>query len=212
MGENKQSNNSRFIWTIFVLAAIIFTATLIYFINESNEKVDFWEKKDITKNIMQVDDAILKTNFGDIEITFLPEKAPKTVENFINLAESNFFDGTQFHRIIADFMIQGGDPLTKNSANKDRFGTGGPDYTFEDEINDEKLTRGAVAMANHGPDTNGSQFFIVVKDETPWLDGKHTVFARVTRGMEIVQKISELKTGVNDLPFETVHLEDVFIR
>jgi len=105
--------------------------------------------------------AILKTNYGSVQISFLHDKAPKTVANFIALAEKGFFDGTKFHRVIADFMIQGGDPLSKDDGKQDFWGTGGPGYQFGDEINDEKFVRGAVAMANSGPDTNGSQFFII---------------------------------------------------
>ena len=111
--------------------------------------------------------ATMSTNHGDITIELFDEDAPKTVENFKKLAADGFYDGLIFHRIIKDFMIQGGCPQGT--------GTGGPGYTFEDEINDHKLVRGSLAMANAGPNTNGSQFFIVTLDATPWLDGKHTV-------------------------------------
>src|SRR5213083_3818563 len=126
--------------------------------------------------------ATLHTNKGAIAIELFDEDAPKTVENFRKLARDGFYDGLSFHRVIRDFMVQGGCPLGT--------GTGGPGYTFEDEINDHKVIRGALAMANAGPNTNGSQFFVVTAEATPWLDGKHTVFGRVTSGMDIVDEIS----------------------
>lgn len=132
--------------------------------------------------------AIIKTSEGNIEVKFYPE-SPITVNNFMNLAKSGFYNNTKFHRIIKDFMIQAGDPLTKES-DTSVYGTGGPEYRFADEINNHKLVAGSLAMANTGmPVTNGSQFFIVTLDETPWLDGKHTNFGYVTDGMEVVKKI-----------------------
>ena len=145
--------------------------------------------------------ATLHTNQGDIEVELFDADAPKTVENFTKLARDGFYDGVIFHRVIPDFMIQGGDPTGT--------GTGGPGYTFEDEINEHKVERGALAMANAGPDTNGSQFFIVTADATPWLDGKHTVFGRVTSGMDVVDTISQLETDSRDKPREAVVIERV---
>jgi peptidyl-prolyl cis-trans isomerase B (cyclophilin B) len=136
--------------------------------------------------------ATMHTNHGPIELELFDEDAPKTVENFRKLAADGFYDGLTFHRVIKDFMIQGGCPLGT--------GTGGPGYTFEDEFNQHKVVRGALAMANAGPDTNGSQFFIVTTQEAPWLDGKHTVFGRVEKGMEAVDAIESLPTGPNDRP------------
>jgi cyclophilin family peptidyl-prolyl cis-trans isomerase len=136
----------------------------------------------------------MNTNAGPIELELHDEDAPKTVENFRNLAADGFYDDLSFHRVIVDFMIQGGCP--------EGTGTGGPGYTFEDEINDHKIVRGALAMANAGPDTNGSQFFIVTTDEAPWLDGKHTVFGRVVSGMEAVDSIERTETGPGDRPVE----------
>jgi cyclophilin family peptidyl-prolyl cis-trans isomerase len=126
--------------------------------------------------------ATLHTNHGAIELELYPDDAPKTVENFVKLAREGFYDGVIFHRVIPDFMIQGGDPTGT--------GTGGPGYQFEDEFNDHKVVRGALAMANAGPNTNGSQFFIVTTQEASWLDGKHTVFGSVTSGMDVVDKSS----------------------
>ena len=146
-------------------------------------------------------DATLHTNHGAIRLELLDEDAPKTVENFRSLAADGFYNGLVFHRVIPDFMIQGGDPLGT--------GTGGPGYTFEDEINEHKLVRGALAMANAGPNTNGSQFFVVTTEAAPWLDGKHTVFGRVTDGMDVVDKVSELPRDANDNPREPVTIERV---
>lgn len=138
------------------------------------------------------------------------DDAPKTVDNFVRLAEKDFYDGTLFHRVIPDFMIQGGDPNSKSS-NWNTHGTGGPGYMFEDEINSHKLVRGVLAMANSGPDTNGSQFFVVTKESTPWLDGHHTAFGYVTSGMDVVLAISEVDRNENDHPLADVILQDVQI-
>ena len=145
--------------------------------------------------------ATLHTNQGPIELELHDDDAPKTVENFRKLAGDGFYDGVIFHRVIPDFMIQGGDPTGT--------GMGGPGYTFEDEFNDHKVERGALAMANAGPNTNGSQFFVVTAEATPWLDGKHTVFGRVTSGMDVVDAISQLETDANDKPREAVVIERV---
>jgi len=145
--------------------------------------------------------AILKTNFGDIELELFEKEAPKTVANFMNLAKSGFYANMKFHRVIPNFMIQGGDPNSKDN-NWSDDGFGGPGYTFDDEINAHKLVRGVIAMANAGPDTNGSQFFIITAAETPWLDGKHTAFGRVTKGMEVVIKIEGLPRNQNDHPMQ----------
>ena len=145
--------------------------------------------------------ATLETNHGPIEVELFDDDAPKTVENFRKLAGDGFYDGVIFHRVIKDFMIQGGDPTGT--------GTGGPGYQFEDEINDNKIVRGALAMANAGPNTNGSQFFIVTTDAAPWLDGKHTVFGRVTDGMDAVDSIEGVETGAQDRPVDQVVIERV---
>jgi peptidyl-prolyl cis-trans isomerase B (cyclophilin B) len=144
---------------------------------------------------------MLHTNHGAIAIELFDEDAPKTVDNFTKLAREGFYDGVVFHRVIPDFMIQGGDPTGT--------GRGGPGYTFEDEFNDHKVVRGALAMANAGPNTNGSQFFIVTAEATPWLDGKHTVFGRVTDGMDVVDTISDLDTDGMDKPRQDVVIERV---
>jgi len=147
--------------------------------------------------------ASLHTNHGTIELELYDDDAPKTVDNFVKLARDGFYDGVIFHRVIPDFMIQGGDPTGT--------GRGGPGYTFEDEPNGHGVDRGALAMANAGPNTNGSQFFIVTADACPWLNGKHTVFGRVTSGMDVVDAISNLDTDASDRPREQVVMESVRI-
>src|ERR671937_311623 len=147
--------------------------------------------------------ATLHTNVGPIAVELFDGEAPKTVDNFVKLAREGFYDGVIFHRVIPDFMIQGGDPTGT--------GSGGTGYQFEDEINDHKVERGALAMANAGPNTNGSQFFIVTAGSCPWLDGKHTVFGRVTDGMDVVDAISDVDTDARDKPREHVLMERVVI-
>jgi len=145
--------------------------------------------------------ATLHTSEGAIELELYPDDAPKTVENFEKLSRDGFYEGVIFHRVIPDFMIQGGDPTGT--------GTGGPGYEFEDEINEHRVERGALAMANAGPNTNGSQFFIVTAEATPWLDGKHTVFGRVTSGMDVVDRISEAERDANDRPRQPMTIDRV---
>jgi cyclophilin family peptidyl-prolyl cis-trans isomerase len=145
--------------------------------------------------------ATMQTNHGTIELELFDEDAPKTVENFKKLASDGFYDGVIFHRVIEDFMIQGGDPTGT--------GSGGPGYQFEDEFNDHPMVRGSLAMANAGPNTNGSQFFIVTAEACPWLDGKHTVFGKVTAGLDVVDAISQVDTGPGDRPRDEVRIESV---
>jgi cyclophilin family peptidyl-prolyl cis-trans isomerase len=145
--------------------------------------------------------ATMKTTEGDIVFELFDEDAPKTVENFRKLSADGFYDGLLFHRVIKDFMIQGGCPQGT--------GTGGPGYTFEDEFNEHKIVRGALAMANAGPNTNGSQFFIVTADKCPWLDGKHTVFGQVTAGMDVVDALEGTGTGPGDRPEEPVGIASI---
>jgi cyclophilin family peptidyl-prolyl cis-trans isomerase len=148
--------------------------------------------------------ATMHTNHGPIELELYESEAPKTVDNFLKLSRDGYYDGLVFHRVIPDFMIQGGCP--------EGTGTGGPGYEFEDEINEHKIERGALAMANRGPDTNGSQFFIVTTEAAPWLDGKHTVFGRVASGMEAVDAIEGLETGSGDRPVEDAKIERVEVN
>jgi peptidyl-prolyl cis-trans isomerase B (cyclophilin B) len=148
--------------------------------------------------------ATLHTNHGEIEIELYPDAAPKTVGNFTKLAGEGFYDGLTFHRVIPDFMIQGGCPAGD--------GTGGPGYQFEDEFNEHKVEKGALAMANAGPDTNGSQFFIVTADACPWLDGKHTVFGQVVSGQDVVDRISAVDRDGRDRPTEPVTIDRVALQ
>jgi cyclophilin family peptidyl-prolyl cis-trans isomerase len=184
---------------------------------ESKIEIDSNDVKTSADNVViNIEDknmyeATMKTNMGDIVLELYKDKAPVTVDNFIKLASEGFYNGTKFHRVIKGFMIQGGDPNSK-LADWSTHGTGGPGYQFKDEFNDVKLVAGVLAMANSGPNTNGSQFFIVTAEETPWLDGRHTAFGRVTAGMDIVKKIEVVATGQNDHPLEDVVVEGVVIK
>ena len=145
--------------------------------------------------------ATLHTSEGPVELELFPAEAPKTVENFTKLAGEGFYDGLKFHRVIPDFMIQGGCPQGT--------GTGGPGYQFEDEFNEHKAVKGALAMANSGPNTNGSQFFIVTADECAWLDGKHTVFGRVVEGQDVVDRISNADRDGRDKPTTPITIDRI---
>ena len=148
--------------------------------------------------------AVIETSAGEIHLELWPDKAPQTVGNFVGLARQGFYDGTIFHRVIHDFMIQGGCPKGT--------GTGGPGYNFKDEINDEKLVSGTLAMANAGPNTNGSQFFIVTAPATPWLDGAHTGFGKVVGGQDVVDTLGTTQTGPGDRPRETQTITTIRIE
>lgn len=156
--------------------------------------------------------ATITTNLGVIKIELFTNKAPNTVANFVKLSNEGLYNNTKFHRIIKDFMIQGGDPLSKDDAQINRWGTGGPGYVFNDEQNDVALVNGVIAMANAGPNTNGSQFFIITAEATPWLQGKHTGFGKVIEGLDIVEKIGNVETGAQDRPVEAVVLQSVEIK
>jgi cyclophilin family peptidyl-prolyl cis-trans isomerase len=145
--------------------------------------------------------ATITTTEGPITFELFEDDAPKTVENFRKLVDDGFYDGLIFHRVIPDFMIQGGCPQGT--------GTGGPGYSFEDEFNSHKVVRGALAMANSGPNTNGSQFFIVTADACPWLDGKHTVFGQLTEGDDVVDRLESVETGAGDRPTEPIGIESI---
>jgi peptidyl-prolyl cis-trans isomerase B (cyclophilin B) len=152
---------------------------------------------------MANENATIETNHGTIELELFSDDAPETIANFKKLAGEGFYDGLVFHRVIPDFMIQGGCPQGT--------GTGGPGYTFKDEFNDHPIVRGTLAMANAGPNTNGSQFFLVTAEATPWLDGKHTAFGQVTSGMDVVDKIQAVQTDGRDRPVESVTMEKVTV-
>lgn len=167
---------------------------------------------DALEFIKKYDGAAIKTSEGDITIHFYNEDAPKTVNNFFKLSANNFYDGTTFHRVIKGFMIQGGDPNSKDD-NWTDDGQGSPGYAFDDEINSHKLVEGSVAMANSGPNTNGSQFFIVTAKSAPLLDGKYTNFGEVTDGLDVVHAIEDIDTNENDHPTKDVKIKSIkFIK
>lgn len=156
------------------------------------------------KTMASGDSAVIHTSMGDVEVELYAKDAPKTVENFTKLSSEGFYDGLTFHRVIKEFMIQGGDPSGD--------GTGGPGYQFEDEINSHKIVAGSLAMANSGPNTNGSQFFIVTEKEQPHLDGKHTVFGKVKEGMDVVGLIADAPVDENDKPLTPITMDSVEIK
>lgn len=189
---------------LLIIIFIIIITGLFLFYPKNNQLVE--------QNNMETKKAIIETNLGNITLELLPSQAPKTVENFITLAQQGFYDGTRFHRVIKDFMIQGGDPLSKDLSQIELWGTGGPGYVFEDEINNVSLEQGVIAMANAGPNTNGSQFFIITAEETPWLQGKHTGFGKVIEGMEIVFDIENTETEINDRPAKDIIIQKIIIN
>lgn len=210
--ERTYHKQNTFVWIFFIVSVIIMGGSLLYAINKASEGASALASQAYQRGVGVVDGVVLETSHGDITINLFEEAAPKTVENFVTLAREDFYDGTRFHRVIPDFMIQGGDPLSKDVSQKARWGSGGPGYTFADEINDYKLVQGRVAMANRGPDTNGSQFFIVTAEHTSWLDGVHTVFGEVTGGMNVVMEIQRVPTDNRDRPTRDVVIEDVILR
>lgn len=213
---------------IFLISAVIIVTAFYFFTNNqkvvapnsneagvntdlvTNKEVEDVNKlKDNNKKIMQ---ATLKTNKGEITIELDTTNTPKTSENFIKLAKEGFYNGTKFHRVIKDFMIQGGDPLTKDNTKMDYWGTGGPGYKFADEITPlNKNMRGTISMANSGPNTNGSQFFINTKDNN-FLDTKHTVFGKVISGMDTVEKIEAAQTVQNDRPKDEIVINSIDLK
>ncbi len=193
------------------ILAVLGGVFYLYSKDEAKDNFSAEEQGSIT-NSTNAPHVILKTNKGEIEIELWKDKAPNTVANFEKLAAEGFYDGSKFHRVIKDFMIQGGDPLSKDDSQRARWGTGGPGYAFADEINSEKLVRGVFAMANAGPNTNGSQFFIITAAATPWLDGKHTGFGKVVRGMDVVDAIEKSGTGANDQPLENITILQATVK
>ena len=165
-------------------------------------------QKQLENLAAEFDSAIIKTNFGDITVKFYAAESPITVNNFLNLAKANFYNGVKFHRVMKDFMIQGGDPNSKDD-DWSNDGRGGPGYQFQDEFNQHKLVKGSLAMANSGPNTNGSQFFIVTAAAAAWLDGKHTNFGYVTGGLDIAEKIEKVAVNANDHPTTDVVINSV---
>ena len=169
-------------------------------------------KEDNKNKVMNITKALFNTNKGSFEIELFSELAPKTVENFIKLAENGFYNNIKFHRVISGFMVQSGDPLSKDDDIKDQWGTGGPGYQFEDEIHSENNNiYGTLSMANSGLNTNGSQFFINIADNN-FLDTKHTVFGKVVSGIDVVLAIGEVETSLNDRPVESIIINSIIIE
>jgi len=177
-------------------------------VNKPDDLSAIYSQLGLEDLLSQYNGAIIKTNLGDIKVKFYNEDSPLTVNNFLNLTKKGFYDNTKFHRVIKDFMIQGGDPNSKDNNWADD-GMGGPNYKFKDEINSHLLVRGSLAMANSGKNTNGSQFFIVTKDATPWLDGLHTNFGEVVEGMDVIDKIEATKTDENDHPLKDIIINSI---
>ena len=198
------TQHSSIIKTLFTLGGLIGIVLIIVLI------IGFGARED-ADILMKTHTVTLHTNTGDITLEMYGTAAPQTVENFINLAEDGFYDGVQFHRIIPGFMIQSGDPKSKEESLRMEWGTGGPGYQFEDEIHDRNNNNvGTIAMANAGPNTNGSQFFINVADNN-FLDDKHTVFGKVIDGMDTVMAITEVDTLPNDQPIDAVMIENITV-
>ena len=167
-----------------------------------------------TQKISKLNEDIMKerpiiefeTSKGKITIELFSDLSPNTASKIIKYTKEGVYDNTLFHRVIKDFMIQGGDPKTKDPSKSALYGTGDAGEKFDDEINDEPLVKGSFAMANSGPDTNGSQFFIVTTESTPWLDGAHTNAGKVIGGLDIAESISTVQTGAQDRPVEDVKI------
>ncbi|HRH22449.1 MAG TPA: peptidylprolyl isomerase [Candidatus Paceibacterota bacterium] len=195
--------------TAFVALCVFFGASLYYFLTTAFETgIVFAEKNpEIALQETPILYARIHTEEGVFKVRFLRSKAPFTVKNFIRLSKKDFYNETQFHRVIKGFMIQGGDPLTRED-DISVYGTGGPGYMIPDEINDRPMVRGAVAMANYGKDTNGSQFFVLTHD-TPRIQDKFTIFGEVVEGIEIVDRISSVPVDSKNLPKEPIRIQKI---
>jgi len=199
---------------ISIIIVILILGGYFFLVQDKEEKSAEENEEELTgnNNVAPPNNnmiAIMQTNFGEIKIELFSSNAPKTVENFVKLVESDFYNGTKFHRVLKDFMIQGGDPLTKDDSLKNRWGTGGPGYAFADEIhsNNHNIV-GTISMANAGPDTNGSQFFINTADNN-FLDTKHTVFGKIIEGMDVVRNMENVATEDSDRPIDDVIIENI---
>ena len=206
--------NKVYISLIISIIIILILGGYFFLVRDKEEKSAEENKEELmgNNNVTPLNSnmiAVMQTNFGEIKIELFSSDAPKTVENFVKLAESGFYDATKFHRVIKDFMIQGGDPLTKDNSLKNRWGTGGPGYAFADEIHsNNRNVVGTISMANAGPDTNGSQFFINTADNN-FLDTKHTVFGKVREGMDVIRNIENVAIEDSDRPVDDVIIENI---
>jgi peptidyl-prolyl cis-trans isomerase B (cyclophilin B) len=192
-------------WFTFIFAGLAVTITLVTMVRVSSlEESSYYDQEN--RYFGPTKTLTLVTTLGDIHISLARSAAPVTVNNFLQMAQSGFYDQTKFHRIVSGLLIQGGDPLSRED-DRDLYGTGGPGYVYEDENLGAKFQRGSVAMANQGrPKTNGSQFFIVVSDTAPKLDGKYTIFGQVETGMDVVDKINSVKLDAKGVPIEPIYL------
>lgn len=216
----KEEDSMKTFGTLVGLIVLLLLA--LFFFNTNNRSENKIENTANISNVIIEKDNMennkdhklvtFNTSKGIFKVELFADKAPKTVENFVKLASEGFYDGTRFHRVISDFMIQGGDPLSKDVSKKALWGTGDPGYKFEDEINDVLLVEGVIAMANGGPNTNGSQFFIVTAEVTPWLDGAHTAFGNVVEGFEVVKAIEGVAKDAGDKPLEDVIVLSVVVE
>ena len=214
--ETKEKLNN---WFNYILAIGLIGVFVLIFslINNSTNQEKMLKNQVLSNTNNSVEGIIIKTNKGSIGIDFYSNEAPNTVNNFIKLVEKEFYNGTRFHRVVKDFMIQGGDPLSKDLEKKNLWGTGGPGYTFDDEIGENnKNDIGTISMANAGPNTNGSQFFINTNNNN-FLDTKHTVFGKVVSGMDVVAKINNVETTANvsgekSLPVEDIVIESIVLK
>lgn len=197
---------------LILLVLTIFSAFIFYVANKALALAETYEDyfAESVLTIRQYNHAKFITSKGEFTIQFFPGHATSTIKNFVSLVENGFYDGTKFHRVIQDFMIQGGDPLSKGY-DELLYGTGGPGYMFRDEISGIPLVRGVLAMANRGPNTNGSQFFVITASATPHLQGKHTAFGRVIHGMEIVDAISKVRTKPGDIPVSPITVDRILL-
>lgn len=197
---------------LILLGLTVFSALVFYMANKALLIAESYEEhfSSIQAVARQYNNAKFVTSKGTFTVSLLPGYATTTIRNFVTLVENGFYDGTKFHRVIRDFMIQGGDPLTKGD-DESVYGTGGPGYMFNDEISSVPLVKGVLAMANRGPNTNGSQFFVITADSTPWLQGKHTAFGRVTGGMDVVMAIATSKTKSGDIPVQPITIDRILL-
>ncbi len=197
---------------LILLALTIFSAFIFYVANKALALAESYEDYFVETVAFerQYNHAKFMTSKGEFTVEFFQGLGTSTIKNFVSLVENGFYDGTKFHRVIQNFMIQGGDPLSKGFE-ESLYGTGGPGYSFKDEINTVPLVRGVLAMANRGPNTNGSQFFVITADATPHLQGKHTAFGRIVHGMEVVEAISKVKTKPGDIPVTPVVVDRILL-
>lgn len=212
MATAKLSSRDWMYWGIFLVFALFLTYAIITLIKAGVREDTAFAQESAMKQKRQARLAHLETSMGGIEMVLLRNEAPNAVANFARLADEGYYDGTKFHRVVPNLLVQGGDPLSRED-NRELYGTGGPGYVFEDEIPSRPLERGDVAFANRGkPNTNGSQFFILVADSVPSMDGKYTVFGHVSRGIEVADAIAAVQSDENEVPLVPIMLSEIVIE